>query len=270
MQFVQTIVKNVFEINRVGGLTLIPGKSGINDPRFSISLDKKKRRDFFPDSTIMVVINTRVASRHGQNRERRAIAHAKRLVDEVYGSLAKVKRRAVEALFDSIVRVGSPLVKDIALSVPNVTTSQKGLQEKVSGWLQRYDFATPVHDYLWREGARMIGADTVIAVDSGDISKEFGGKGMEGMEMGYDASRGVTAMGHSLLCAAIVLRRRATAWRLSLIKGRKGLPAKERELFDKIIDATGGKGIPVHDRGFDSEDFIAHVGASTCIGRLCG
>lgn len=28
--------------------------------------------------------------------------------------------------------------------------------------------------------------------------------------MGYDASRGVVAMGHSLLCAAVVLRRRAT------------------------------------------------------------
>ena len=135
---------------------------------------------------------------------------SKRLLDEVFVSLGKLKRRAVEAIFDSILRVGSSLEKDIALSVPNVTTSRKGLQEKVSGWLLRYDFAAPVHDYLWREGARMIGLDTVIAVDSGDISKEFGGKGMEGMEMGYDASRGVTAMGHSLLCAAIVLRRRAT------------------------------------------------------------
>lgn len=35
----------------------------------------------------------------------------------------------------------------------------------------------------------------MIAVDSGDISKEFGGAGMEGMEMGCDASRGVTAAG---------------------------------------------------------------------------
>lgn len=187
---------------------------------------------------------------------------SKRLLDEVFVSLGKVKRRAVEAIFDSILRVGSPLVKDIALSVPNVTTSRKGLQEKVSGWLLRYDFAAPVHDYLWREGARLIGPDTVIAVDSGDISKEFGGKGMEGMEIGYDASRGVTAMGHCLLCAAIVLRRRATAWRLNLIKGRKGLPNKERELFNDIVKATGGKGIPVHDRGFDSEEFIAHVGKS--------
>ena len=46
-------------------------------------------------------------------------------------------------------------------------------------------------------GVALVGRDTVVAVDSGDVSKEFGGAGMEGMEMGYDASRGVVAMGHS-------------------------------------------------------------------------
>ena len=168
-------------------------------------------------------------------------------------------RGAAEAIFASIVRTGNSLVKDIARSIPDGATSRKGLQEKVSGWLLRYDFANPVRDYLWWEGKALIGSDMLIAVDSGDISKEFGGEGMEGMEMGYDASWGVTAMGHSLLCAAIVLRRRAMAWRLDLLKGRKGLPAKEKELFDEIVAATGGNGIPVHDRGFDSEDFIAHA-----------
>lgn len=183
----------------------------------------------------------------------------KRLLDEVFGSFGKVARRAVETIFSSLVRTGSPLVKDIARALCGGATSGKGRQEKVSGWLLRYDFSSSVRSYLWREGTKLIGQDTVIAVDSGDISKEFGGGGMEGMELGYDASRGVTAMGHSLLCAAIVLRRRATAWRLDLLKGRKGLPAKEKELFDEIVAATGGKGIPVHDRGFDSEEFIAHA-----------
>ena len=105
----------------------------------------------------------------------------------------------------------------------------------------------------------MVGRDTTIAVDSGDISKEFGGAGMEGMEKGYDASRGVVAMGHSLLCAAVVLRRRATPLRLSLLKGRKGLLDAETDLFDAIVGAAGDNGIPVHDRGFDSMGFIAHA-----------
>ena len=77
--------------------------------------------------------------------------------------------------------------------------------------------------------------------------------------MGYDASRGVVAMGHSLLCAAVVARRRAAPLRLALLKGRKGLPAAETELFDAIVGEVGDDGIPVHDRGFDSEGFVAHA-----------
>ena len=133
-------------------------------------------------------------------------------------------REAAHSIFSAVVRTGSALVTDIASTLDGGGTSRKGLQEKVSGWLSRYDFATPIGEHLWNEGVGLVARDTVIAIDSGDISKEFGGNGMEGMEMGYDASRGVTAMGHSLLCAAIVLRKRATALRIDLLKGRKGLP----------------------------------------------
>ena len=44
---------------------------------------------------------------------------------------------------------------------------------------------------------------TTIAMDFSDISKEFGGNGMEGMEMGWDGSRGCTAMGHDFICASL-------------------------------------------------------------------
>ena len=70
-------------------------------------------------------------------------------------------------------------------------TSRKGRQERVSGWLARYDFATPL--------------------------------------------------------------------RFDLLRGRKGLPDAEAALFDAIVGATGGNGIPVHDRGFDSEGFVGHA-----------
>ena len=184
---------------------------------------------------------------------------SKALLAKVFPGLGKVPGEAAHAVFSAVVRTGSALVTDIAASMDGDATSRKGRQEKVSGWLARYDFATPVRDHLWDEGVALVGRDTVVAVDSGDISKEFGGSGMEGMEMGYDASRGVTAMGHSLLCAAVVLRRRATPLRLDLLKGRKGLPDAETELFDRIVAATGGDGIPVHDRGFDSEGFVGHA-----------
>ena len=160
---------------------------------------------------------------------------------------------------NAVVRAGSALVADIAATLDGDATSRKGRQEKVSGWLARYDFAAPVRDHLWSEGVALVGRDTVIAVDSGDISKEFGGAGMEGMEPGYDASRGVIAMGHSLLCAAAVLRKRAAPLRLDLLKGRKGLPDAEIALYDAIVGEVGDDGIPVHDRGFDSERFVGHA-----------
>ena len=184
---------------------------------------------------------------------------SKTLVGKVFPCIGKVAREAAEAIFSAVVRTGSALVTDIAATLDGDATSKKGRQEKVSGWLARYDFASPVRDHLWSEGAGLVGRDTVIAVDSGDISKEFGGAGMEGMEMGYDASRGVVAMGHSLLCAAVVARRRAAPLRLALLKGRKGLPDAETELFDAIVGEVGDDGIPVHDRGFDSESFVAHA-----------
>ena len=181
------------------------------------------------------------------------------LLAKVFPDLGKVAGEAARAVFSAVVRAGSALVTDIAATLAGTGTSKKGLQEKVSGWLARYDFATPVREHLWREGVALVGRDTVIAVDSGDISKEFGGAGMEGMEMGYDASRGVIAMGHSLLCAAVVARRRAAPLRLALLKGRRGLPDAEAALFDAIVGAVGDNGIPVHDRGFDSEGFVGHA-----------
>ena len=181
------------------------------------------------------------------------------LLGKVFPKFGKVAEGAAHTLFSAVVRTGSTLVTDIAAAMDGDATSKKGRQEKVSGWLARYDFASPVCDHLWREGLGMVGRDTTIAVDSGDISKEFGGAGMEGMEKGYDASRGVVAMGHSLLCAAVVLRRRAIPLRLSLLKGRKGLLDAETDLFDAIVGAAGDNGILVHDRGFDSMGFIAHA-----------
>ena len=181
------------------------------------------------------------------------------LLDKVFPRLGKVAGEAAGAIFSAVVRTGRALVTDIAATLEGGATSRKGRQEKVSGWLARYDFASPVRNHLWSEGAGLVGRDTIIAVDSGDISKEFGGAGMEGMEPGYDASRGVVAMGHSLLCAAVVLRKRATALRLDLLKGRKGLPDAEIALFDAIVGEVEDDGIPVHDRGFDSERFVAHA-----------
>jgi hypothetical protein len=194
--------------------------------------------------------NRKEASREHEHNPDASGKHVETLLQQVFPGAGAVFSRAAAALFGALVARGSPLVLSIAKSLPGGRTSKKGLQEKVSGWLGRYDFATPVQRWLWNASLATVGRDTVIALDGGDLSKEFGGGGMEGMEMGYDASRGVTAMGHNLLCAAVANAPRARALWLRLLKGRKGLPEAERTLLSDIAAC---------DRGFDSVDFVAHA-----------
>ena len=173
---------------------------------------------------------------------------ADRLLGEVYPCLGTVPRAACRALFLAVVRTGRTLVRDIARTMYDGSVCMKGLQEKVSGWLERYDFLSAAARWLWREGVPLVSRDTFIALDSSDISKEFGGGGMEGMEMGYDASRGVAAMGHNVLCAAVVTRRRAMPLCMRLLKGRHGLPDAEMRLYDELLDAVAG-GVKYHEDG---------------------
>ncbi len=183
----------------------------------------------------------------------------KKLAAAVFPNCGKVMGRAGSLLLGAMARTGSPLVHSFAETISEGKTSKKGRQERISGWLARYDFAGPIATWLWNAAKATIGRDTVIALDGGDISKEFGGKGMEGMEMGYDASRDVVAMGHNLLAAAVVNAPRARAMHVQLLKGRKGLPKAERALLSKIAEATKGDGIAACDRGFDSREFISHA-----------
>lgn len=141
----------------------------------------------------------------GKNMPEQAIERtSEKLLSAVFPGLGRVAESPAQGIFSAIVRTGSPQNKFGFLVRPDLRhrahgepsgkghrrqlkrggTSLKGLQEKVSGWLSRYDFARPLRDYLWREAQPLIGRDTVIAVVSGDFSKEFGGAGLEGMEMG--------------------------------------------------------------------------------------
>ena len=61
----------------------------------------------------------------------------------------------------------------------------KRVQEKVSRWLANYDFVSDFNPYLLKVSSAQIDERTTIAMDFSDISKEFGGNGMEGMEMGW-------------------------------------------------------------------------------------
>lgn len=184
---------------------------------------------------------------------------SEKLLAAVFPDCGKVFGKAASVLLGAMTDKGRPLVRSLAEKLRGGRTSQKGCQERVSGWLERYDFAGPIDRWLWNTALSTVERDTVIALDGGDISKEFGGRGMEGMEMGRDGSRGVVAMGHNLLGAAVVNASRARALCLKLLKGRRGLPRAERELLSAIAAATLGNGIAACDRGFDSRDFVDHA-----------
>jgi hypothetical protein len=181
---------------------------------------------------------------------------------KVYPDAGVCQRRAAGTLFNALVRGGSTLVTRLsAFAGDGGKTAPKGVRERVSWWLENYDFAGPAADWMSARFAGLVTEDTAIAVDFSDISKEFGGKGMEGMQRGWDGSRKTTAMGHTFCAAAAVSpsRDRVRPLGLCLEKGRKPLFGRMTRTLDSVYAGTEGKGVPVIDRGGDSEDLIGFL-----------
>ena len=199
---------------------------------------------------------------------------AKELLAEVYprdgtyrrapdGKEAKRGRKFYEAaghVLDALVAGSTTLVSDMSLSLAdNASAGElKNRQEQVSGWLQRYDFEEGLNDFLMARAKPLVGPTTALAVDFSDISKAFGGNGMEGMAKGWDGSRHCTAFGHDFLSVSIVGPGFADAVPVyvKLAKGRKS----KGDLLDEAIEAVkkvvGGNGWFAVDRGMDSVEFV--------------
>lgn len=194
----------------------------------------------------------------------------KDFLKEVYTDLGAHERKACEDIFSSIVNSGSTLLSNLAHEERTHTryidttrkrnrerlASNKGAQERCSRWLGNSDF--DANEYLLTNGVALISEETTIAVDKSDISKEFGGEGMEGMAMGYDGSRGVLSMGHDVIAAGIIPKGRGIAipLRVHLMQGRKGAMEKTKEIIKDIFTKTEGRGQLALDRGYDSEEMI--------------
>jgi hypothetical protein len=193
---------------------------------------------------------------------------AKAFLREVFGRGSKDEQEAREVMFSTILRQGTTLLSRLAKDEEAQRvyadgargrlrrTSRKGVQEWMSRWLEKGDF--DAREYLLANGVRGVEDDTTIAFDQSDISKEFGGEGMEGMAKGRDGSRGVTAMGHDVIAASAVPVGRGVAVPLlvELQKGRRGASAATRRLVDRIFEATGGRGQLAMDRGYDADEQI--------------
>ena len=194
----------------------------------------------------------------------------KSFLSEVFGPGSEYEQTARETLFSTILTQGTTLLSNLAKDTDaqnvyvdetgekpkNRRTTRKGIQERMSRWLEKSDFTAK--EYLLSNGARFVQEDTTIAFDQSDISKEFGGKGMEGMAKGRDGSRNVTAMGHDVIGASVVPIGRGVAIPLlvHLHKGRTGAPEMSRKLIDEIFKTTGGCGQLAMDRGYDGDENI--------------
>lgn len=178
----------------------------------------------------------------------------------VFGARPKPERNALKSLFSEIVTGKSTLVSDLSKPLrANASKAEcKRAQERVSGWLGNYDFVEATGGWLLKNIPvdRLDGC--TFAVDFSDISKVFGGDGMEGMAMGRDGSTGEIRMGHDFICVSLVGADypEALPVYVKLGRGRKSHDELIREAIAAVMGRTGGKGWIVEDRGMDGAEHL--------------
>ena len=178
----------------------------------------------------------------------------------VFGARPKPERNALKSLFSEIVTGKSTLVSDLSKPLrANASKAEcKRVQERVSGWLGNYDFVEATDGWLLKNIPEDRLDGCTFAVDFSDISKVFGGDGMEGMAMGRDGSTGEIRMGHDFICVSLVGADypEALPVYVKLGRGRKGHDDLIREAIKAVMGRTGGKGWIVEDRGMDGAEHL--------------
>ena len=178
----------------------------------------------------------------------------------VFGARPKPERTALKTLFSEIVTGKSTLVSDMSKPLrENASKAEcKRAQERVSGWLGNYDFVEATGGWLLKNIPEDRLDGCTFAVDFSDISKVFGGEGMEGMAMGRDGSTGEIRMGHDFICVSLVGADypEALPVYVKLGRGRKGHDELIAEAIKAVMGRTGGRGWIVEDRGMDGAEHL--------------
>ena len=178
----------------------------------------------------------------------------------VFGVKSKPEWNALKTLFSEIVVGKSTLVSDMSkpLREDSSKPERKRAQERVSGWLGNYDFVGETGGWLLKNIPEDRLDGCTFAVDFSDISKVFGGEGMEGMAMGRDGSTGEIRMGHDFICVSLVGADypEALPVYVKLGRGRKGHDELIAEAIKAVMERTGGRGWIVEDRGMDGAEHL--------------
>ena len=188
---------------------------------------------------------------------------------KVFTHFSKPARRFVEECIYGIQASGdtklSSIVRAIDDDIRPIYT-----EKRLSRNLDDETLEASISDAVLKDGARSVGADTLLLVDPTEIRKEFA-HAMEHVTLVRDASRSskegrdVPVNGyHGCMVAACRIGGRKTvplALRLwsSRAPGFKGENDEVLKILKAVYAATGGKGVTVYDRGGDRPAFYGYL-----------
>ena len=201
----------------------------------------------------------------------------KTFLEDVYADRSKPFLEAAFRIGYGIFRGGSTLLSSIVRAVhpdnqdPDL---DKEMRERCSEWLNRdmddpskrkrkgapkdIGFARPVNAWLRRHYLERVGKDEGVAFDNSDISKLYGGAGMEGMEMGHDGSSKEPHMGHLFAAATLVPDGNLVPKPLyvELQRGKHAPLELLKRAVAEVMEATQNRPIGIVDREGDAAEFL--------------
>ncbi|MBQ3810855.1 MAG: transposase [Kiritimatiellae bacterium] len=197
----------------------------------------------------------------------------KTFLEGVYAGRSKPFREAAFRIGYGIFRGGSTLLSSIVRAVHPDNRDpdrDKEMRERCSEWLSRdvddpkkrgprdIGFARPVNAWLRRRYLERVGRDAGVAFDNSDISKLYGGAGMEGMEMGHDGSSKEPHMGHLFAAATLVPDGNLVPKPLyvELQRGKHAPLELLKRAVAEVMEAAQNRPIGIVDREGDAAEFL--------------
>ena len=112
--------------------------------------------------------------------------------------------------------------------------------------------------WLRRRYLERVGRDAGVAFDNSDISKLYGGAGMEGMEMGHDGSSKEPHMGHLFAAATLVPDGNLVPKPLyvELQRGKHAPLELLKRAVAEVMEAAQNRPIGIVDREGDAAEFL--------------
>lgn len=194
-----------------------------------------------------------------ENREkvkRKAI----RFVNKLSDVLSKPERKFVLEMLMGILITGSVNLTRIAGSL-NERILVKDTLKRLLRMLMHEEILEISNEYVLAESVKRVNKGTILALDSGDISHQYGEK-FERAEYVKDGSSGEIRKGYWLnqVCGYNPVSGETFPMLLDIYSvsevGMKSANSKAIGLLEKVFSMIGSKGLWVLDRGYDNREIF--------------